>query len=113
MRGYRPIDIATREGNLSALQCFLRRGAKLGTSTWNLARNNPQVALMLLQKLIEDGSLLYKRGRHKDAAHRFNYAVRKCALLSDEDSLDEYKQQLREINGTLLLGLGRTKRRQV
>lgn len=98
----RPIDVAVKYQNTSALQCFLRRGAKLGGSTWDLAKNAPTIALMLLQKLIEDGNLLYRRGRIKDAAHRFNYALRKCATMVNMES---HRKKLSELNCALLLGI--------
>uniref|UniRef100_A0A914X836 Uncharacterized protein n=1 Tax=Plectus sambesii TaxID=2011161 RepID=A0A914X836_9BILA len=109
--GMRPIDVAVKYQNTSALQCFLRRGAKLGGSTWELAKNAPTIALMLLQKLIEDGNLLYRRGRIKDAAHRFNYALRKCATMVSNVNMESHRKKLSELNCALLLGLARTKRR--
>jgi hypothetical protein len=69
--------------------------------------------MLLLRKLLEDGTLLYRRRQIKEAAHRFNYALRKCSLFVANDLLTSTeREKLRQFNCTLLLGLARTKRKQ-
>ena len=74
----RAIDTAVARHNLASLASFLRRGAKLSSLTWHLAREHRDIAVMLLQKLVEDGQLLYRKNRLKDATHRLHL---KLALL--------------------------------
>ena len=38
-----------------------RKGAKLGAATWVMARDQPDIQL-LLNKLMEDGNTLYRQG---------------------------------------------------
>ena len=40
--------------------CFLRKGAKLSSTTWAMAAGKPEMILILLNKLIEDGNTFYK-----------------------------------------------------
>ena len=39
-----------------------RKGAKLGAATWVMARDQPDIQLLLLNKLMEDGNTLYRQG---------------------------------------------------
>ncbi len=112
--GFRPLDYAVKARNPPAVQCFLRKGAKLGTTTWALARGSPAVALMLLQKLLEDGNLLYHRGRVKDASHRFNYALRKYPeelFVNGQTLTPDLMKKARGLQLKLTTGLARCKRR--
>lgn len=61
--------------------------------------------LVLLNKLLEDGNVLYRKGRLKEAAHRYNYALNKFPPI---DTLDTTFHQLR-IN--FLLNNSRCKRK--
>ena len=49
MKGMRPLDRAVSSGHLEVVKCFLKRGAKLGPTTWRLAEDKPLVMLTLLQ----------------------------------------------------------------
>lgn len=60
---------------------------------------------MLLNKLLEDGNVLYRKGRLKEAAHRYIYALNKFPPV---ETLDSTFQQLR-IN--FLLNNSRCKRK--
>ena len=41
LNGMRPLDRAISCRNPGAVQCFLRRGAKLGPATWAMAKGKP------------------------------------------------------------------------
>ena len=47
-------------GNSSIVSVFLRKGAKLGSATWAMASGKPDIQLILLNKLMEDGNTLYR-----------------------------------------------------
>ena len=42
------------------MSVFLRKGAKLGSATWAMASGKPDIQLILLNKLMEDGNTLYR-----------------------------------------------------
>lgn len=48
--------------------------------------------LVLLNKLLEDGNVLYRKGRLREAAHRYSYALSK---FPPTDELDATFKQLR------------------
>ncbi|KAI4805328.1 hypothetical protein KUCAC02_009951 [Chaenocephalus aceratus] len=56
---------------------LLKKGAKLGNAAWAMATSKPDILIILLQKLMEEGNLLYKKGKMKEAAQRYQYALRK------------------------------------
>lgn len=103
--GLRPLDRAIACRNVPVVQSFLRRGAKLGPTTWTMAAGKTDIMLVLLNKLLEDGNVLYRKGRLKEAAHRYNYALNKFPPI---ETLDSTFQQLR-IN--FLLNNSRCKRK--
>nr|XP_018912691.1 PREDICTED: protein TANC2 [Bemisia tabaci] len=105
VHGMRPLDRAVSCRNLPVVQCFLRKGAKLGPMTWQLSSGRPDILLVLLNKLLEDGNFLFRRGHLKDAAHRYNYALNKFPSV---DKLDSTFKQLR-VN--FLLNYSRCKRK--
>ena len=41
--GMRPLDRAISSGHLDAVQCFLKKGAKLGPATWALAGDKHEI----------------------------------------------------------------------
>ena len=47
-------------GSSSIVSVFLRKGAKLGSATWAMACGKPDIQLILLNKLMEDGNTLYR-----------------------------------------------------
>ncbi|KAJ8680121.1 hypothetical protein QAD02_015908 [Eretmocerus hayati] len=77
LHGMRPLDRAIGCRNVPVVQCFLRRGAKLGPATWAMAHGKPDILLILLNKLLEDGNVLYRKSRLKEASHRYTYALRR------------------------------------
>ena len=106
--GLRPLDRAISARNSEVVACFLRRGAKLGPSTWAAARDKPEILLILLNKLLEDGNTLFKKNKVNEAAQRYNYAAKRIPL-DNHGSQQAVFQQLRI---HLLLNLSRCKRKQ-
>ena len=43
LRGMRPLERAINCGNAEVVKCFLKRGAKLGPSTWTMASGKPYI----------------------------------------------------------------------
>ena len=43
LQGMRPLDRAISSGNGQAVQCFLKKGAKLGPTTWTMANDKPDI----------------------------------------------------------------------
>ncbi|CAH2084982.1 unnamed protein product [Euphydryas editha] len=85
LSGLRPLDRAIGQRNVPVVNCFLRKGAKLGPTTWVMASGKPEFMLILLNKLLEDGNMLYRKNRPSEAAHRYQYALKKInPLISDE-----------------------------
>lgn len=74
--------MALKYGKISAIDCFLRRGARLRSLTWQIALNSDlKLLLILIKKLLDDASILLKRKCTLEAVHRFNYALQKCCEL--------------------------------
>ncbi|XP_066953986.1 protein TANC2 isoform X25 [Macrobrachium rosenbergii] len=107
INGMRPLDRAISARNAAAVQCFLRRGAKLGPATWAMAAGKPNILIMLLNKLQEDGVALCRKGRLKEAAHRFSYALRKLPT-GDQG---EHTSTFSHLRLHLTLNLSRCKRK--
>ncbi|CAL4062159.1 unnamed protein product [Meganyctiphanes norvegica] len=107
INGMRPLDRAISARNAAAVQCFLRRGAKLGPATWAMAAGKPNILIMLLNKLQEDGVALCRKGRLKEAAHRFSYALRKLPSGDQGESSTTFQQ----LQLHLMLNLSRCKRK--
>ena len=60
VNGMRPLDRAIGCRNASVVACFLRKGAKLTPGTWAMAAGKPDIMMLLMNKLLEDGNTLYK-----------------------------------------------------
>lgn len=56
----RALDRAIDRRNTAVVVCFLKKGAKLGQTTWAVAAGKPDILILLLNKLMEDGNVLYK-----------------------------------------------------
>ncbi|KAM3625654.1 uncharacterized protein V6R79_015544 [Siganus canaliculatus] len=78
-----------------------------GHATWAMASSKPDILLILLQKLMEEGNMLYKKGRMKEAGQRYQYALRK---LPREGQADELKG-LKDLRVSLYLNLSRCRRK--
>lgn len=106
IKGVRPLDRVIGFGNAAVVTIFLKKGAKLGPATWIMAAGKPEIQLILLNKLLEDGNTLYRKSLLVDAAHRYRYALKR--LPKDEADWSETFSQL---NIHLLLNLSRCERR--
>ncbi|XP_012276088.1 protein TANC1 isoform X2 [Orussus abietinus] len=120
LHGMRPLDRAIGCRNVPVVQCFLRRGAKLGPATWAMAAGKPDVLLILLNKLLEDGNILYRKSRLKEASHRYAYALRKFPNLTDLGQDQQSQEQsypvlyvptFAQLRLNFLLNLSRCKRK--
>ncbi|XP_016396902.1 protein TANC1-like [Sinocyclocheilus rhinocerous] len=115
--GMRPLDRAIGCRNTSVVLTLLKKGAKLGYKTspydrtgnaaWAMATSKPDILIILLQKLMEEGNLLYKRGKMKEAAQRYQYALRKFPREGFGDELKAFK----ELRVSLYLNLSRCRRK--
>ncbi|TRY66204.1 hypothetical protein DNTS_028314 [Danionella cerebrum] len=105
--GMRPLDRAIGCRNTSVVLTLLKKGAKLGNAAWAMATSKPEILLILLQKLMEEGNLLYKRGRMKEAAQRYQFALRKFP----REGFGEELRNFRELRVSLYLNLSRCRRK--
>ncbi|CAM1306442.1 TANC2 (predicted) [Pycnogonum litorale] len=106
--GMRPLDRAIGCKHSEVVICFLRRGAKLGPCTWLMASGKPKIILILLTKLMEDGLVLYRKNRLKEASHRFQYSLKK---FPDVKFVDANDKKFNKLKLQLYLNLSRCKRR--
>uniref|UniRef100_W5N3K0 Tetratricopeptide repeat, ankyrin repeat and coiled-coil containing 2 n=1 Tax=Lepisosteus oculatus TaxID=7918 RepID=W5N3K0_LEPOC len=58
--GMRPLDRAVGCRNTSVVVTLLKKGAKIGPATWAMATSKPDIMIILLSKLIEEGDSFYK-----------------------------------------------------
>lgn len=63
--------------------------------------------LILLNKLLEDGNVLYRKGRLKEAAHRYQYALKKFPT----EDLCEHTATFEQLRVNFLLNQSRCKRK--
>ncbi|NXR03342.1 TANC1 protein, partial [Sagittarius serpentarius] len=105
--GMRPLDRAIGCRNTSVVVMLLRKGAKLGNAAWAMATSKPDILLILLQKLMEEGNILYKVGKMKEAAQRYQYALRKFP----REGLGEEMKAFNELRVSLYLNLSRCRRK--
>ena len=134
LNGMRPLDRAISCRNPGAVQCFLRRGAKLGPATWAMAKGKPDIMyvvtslssatlnmsslwfisfrLLLLNKLLDDGNTLFKKDQIGEAAHRYQYALRKLPTVVTNTAIKGVtKMTFDQLNIHLLLNLSRCRRK--
>ncbi|NXO02192.1 TANC1 protein, partial [Rhinopomastus cyanomelas] len=105
--GMRPLDRAIGCRNTSVVVMLLRKGAKLGNAAWAMATSKPDILLILLQKLMEEGNALYKVGKMKEAAQRYQYALRKFP----REGFGEEMKAFNELRVSLYLNLSRCRRK--
>ncbi|TTI92362.1 Protein TANC1 [Bagarius yarrelli] len=105
--GMRPLDRAIGSRNTSVVVTLLKKGAKLGNAAWAMATSKPDILIILLQKLMEEGNLLYKKGKMKEAAQRYQYALRKFP----REGFGEDLKAFRELRVSLYLNLSRCRRK--
>ncbi|XP_038645553.1 protein TANC1-like isoform X1 [Scyliorhinus canicula] len=105
--GMRPLDRAIGCCNTSVVLMLLKKGAKLGNAAWAMATSKPDILIILLQKLMEEGNLLYKKGKMKEAAQRYQYALRKFPREGFGDEMKSF----RDLRVSLYLSLSRCRRK--
>ncbi|KAM8878002.1 protein TANC1-like isoform 1-T1 [Synchiropus picturatus] len=103
--------------NPALVASLVKKGAKMGSrtgphdrsghATWAMASSKPDILLILLQKLMEEGNMLYKKGRMKEAGQRYQYALRKFPR---EGQAEELKG-LKDLRVSLYLNLSRCRRK--
>ncbi|XP_062872108.1 protein TANC2 [Trichomycterus rosablanca] len=115
--GMRPLDRAVGCRNTSVVVALLKKGAKIGCqtlpsrargpATWAMATSKPDIMIVLLSKLIEEGDGFYKKGKVKEAAQRYQYALKKFP----REGFTEDLKSFRELKVSLLLSLSRCRRK--
>ncbi|MGH0154145.1 UNVERIFIED_CONTAM: hypothetical protein FKN15_036194 [Acipenser sinensis] len=105
--GMRPLDRAVGCRNTSVVVTLLKKGAKIGPATWAMATSKPDIMMILLSKLTEEGDSFYKRGKVKEAAQRYQYALKKFP----REGFSEDLKTFRELKVSLLLNLSRCRRK--
>ncbi|XP_075998925.1 protein TANC2 isoform X2 [Genypterus blacodes] len=101
--GMRPLDRAVGCRNTSAVIALLKKGAKIGPATWAMATSKPDILMVLLSKLIQEGDRLYKQGKVREAAHSYQSALQKFPC-------DEMKM-FTQLRVCVLLNLSRCRRK--
>ncbi|XP_028624997.1 protein TANC1 [Grammomys surdaster] len=105
--GMRPLDRAIGCRNTAVVVTLLKKGAKLGNAAWAMATSKPDILIILLQKLVEEGNVMYKKGKMKEAAQRYQYALRKFP----REGLGEDMRPFNELRVSLYLNLSRCRRK--
>lgn len=105
--GMRPLDRAIGCRNTAVVVTLLRKGAKLGNAAWAMATSKPDILIILLQKLMEEGNVMYKKGKMKEAAQRYQYALRKFP----REGFGEDMRPFNELRVSLYLNLSRCRRK--
>ncbi|KAJ0058548.1 hypothetical protein NL108_016635, partial [Boleophthalmus pectinirostris] len=101
--GMRPLDRAVGCRNTSAVIALLKKGAQIGPATWAMATSKPDILMVLLSKLIQEGDRLYKQGKVREAAVSYQSALQKFPG-------DEMKT-FRQLRVSVLLNLSRCRRK--
>ncbi|XP_061604448.1 protein TANC2 isoform X2 [Phyllopteryx taeniolatus] len=101
--GMRPLDRAVGCRNTSAVIALLKKGAQIGPATWAMATSKPDILMVLISKLVQEGDKLYKQGKVREAAHSYQSALQKFPA-------DELKT-FRQLRVCVLLNLSRCRRK--
>uniref|UniRef100_A0A4W3HWR9 Tetratricopeptide repeat, ankyrin repeat and coiled-coil containing 2 n=1 Tax=Callorhinchus milii TaxID=7868 RepID=A0A4W3HWR9_CALMI len=105
--GMRPLDRAVGCRNTAVVVTLLKKGAKIGPATWAMATSKPDIMIILLSKLMEEGDMFYKKGKVKEAAQRYQYALKKFP----REGFGEDLKTFRELKVSLFLNLSRCRRK--
>uniref|UniRef100_A0A4W6FS51 Tetratricopeptide repeat, ankyrin repeat and coiled-coil containing 1b n=1 Tax=Lates calcarifer TaxID=8187 RepID=A0A4W6FS51_LATCA len=100
--GRTPLDLAAFYGDAEIVS-----ENSLGNAAWAMATSKPDILIILLQKLMEEGNVLYKKGKMKEAAQRYQYALRKFPREGFGDDLKAFK----DLRVSLYLNLSRCRRK--
>ena len=79
-----------------------------------MAQGKPEILSLLLNKLMEDGNILYRKNRIGDAAHRYQYALKKFPSLSAAEGQGQGREKMaafKELKVNLMLNLSRCRRK--
>uniref|UniRef100_A0A8C2AH95 Tetratricopeptide repeat, ankyrin repeat and coiled-coil containing 2 n=1 Tax=Cyprinus carpio TaxID=7962 RepID=A0A8C2AH95_CYPCA len=79
----------------------------IGPATWAMATSKPDIMIILLSKLLEEGDGFYKKGKVKEAAQRYQYALKKFP----REGLSEDLKTFKELKVSLFLNLSRCRRK--
>ncbi|XP_061701795.1 protein TANC2 isoform X2 [Syngnathoides biaculeatus] len=101
--GMRPLDRAVGCRNTSTVIALLKKGAKIGPATWAMATSKPDILMVLISKLVQEGDKLYKQGNVREAASSYQSALQKFPA-------DELKT-FRQLRVCVLLNLSRCRRK--
>uniref|UniRef100_A0A8C5PNU2 Tetratricopeptide repeat, ankyrin repeat and coiled-coil containing 1 n=1 Tax=Leptobrachium leishanense TaxID=445787 RepID=A0A8C5PNU2_9ANUR len=105
--GMRPLDRAIGCRNTAVVVTLLRKGAKLGNAAWAMATSKPDILIILLQKIMDEGNVLYRKGKMREAAQRYQYALRKFP----REGFGEEMKAFNELRVSLYLNLSRCRRK--
>uniref|UniRef100_A0A8C1JAQ9 Tetratricopeptide repeat, ankyrin repeat and coiled-coil containing 2 n=1 Tax=Cyprinus carpio TaxID=7962 RepID=A0A8C1JAQ9_CYPCA len=105
--GMRPLDRAVGCRNTSVVLALLKKGAKIGPATWAMATSKPDIMIILLSKLLEEGDGFYKKGKVKEAAQCYQCALKKFP----REGLSEDLKAFKELKVSLFLNLSRCRRK--
>ncbi|XP_022099780.1 protein TANC1-like isoform X2 [Acanthaster planci] len=105
--GMRPLDRAIGCRNTSVVSVLLKKGAKLGPAAWAMATSKPDILVLLLKKLMDDGNALYKKEKWREACHKYQCALKKYPTEAFGDEIRTFK----ELKVNLLLNVSRCKRK--
>ncbi|XP_051530898.1 protein TANC2-like isoform X1 [Myxocyprinus asiaticus] len=116
--GMHPLDRAVGCRNTSVVVALLKKGAKIGCqtlpsrhkggpATWAMATSKPDILIILLSKLLEEGDGFYKKGKVKEAAQRYQNALKKFPC----EELSEDLKTFKELKVSLFLNLSRCRRK--
>uniref|UniRef100_A0A8C9EII0 Tetratricopeptide repeat, ankyrin repeat and coiled-coil containing 2 n=1 Tax=Pavo cristatus TaxID=9049 RepID=A0A8C9EII0_PAVCR len=107
--GMRPLDRAVGCRNTSVVVTLLKKGAKIGHVTFT-AKTPVGLAVLcskLTQRICFDMFSFYQKGKVKEAAQRYQYALKKFP----REGFGEDLKTFRELKVSLLLNLSRCRRK--
>uniref|UniRef100_A0A673GXC8 Tetratricopeptide repeat, ankyrin repeat and coiled-coil containing 2a n=1 Tax=Sinocyclocheilus rhinocerous TaxID=307959 RepID=A0A673GXC8_9TELE len=105
----RPLSISYSHlpSTVHSVQTTLLLFLHSGPATWAMATSKPDIMIVLLSKLIEEGDGFYKKGKVKEATQRYQYALKKFP----REGFTEDLKTFRELKVSLLLNLSRCRRK--
>ncbi|XP_070535963.1 protein TANC2-like [Ptychodera flava] len=105
--GMRPLDRAIGCRNTAAVAVLLKHGAKLGPAAWAMATAKPDILILLLKKLTDDANTLYRKGKFREACHKYQYALKKYP----SEGIGEDIRTFRDLKTNLFLNISRCRRK--
>nr|XP_006813233.1 PREDICTED: protein TANC2-like [Saccoglossus kowalevskii] len=105
--GMRPLDRAIGCRNSTVVAVLLKKGAKLGPAAWAMATAKPDIMALLIKKVMDDGNNLYKKGKYREACHKYQYALKKFPT----EGFGEEIRTFKELKTNLFLNVSRCRRK--